>query len=46
MGNIVMGTGTWGIAAIIPKYLSPRLSQLDIPLFFRMEATEMLSITT
>ena len=26
VNSLVMGTGTWGIAAVIPKYLSPRLT--------------------
>ena len=27
-----MGTGTWGIAAVIPKYLSQRLQRSTLPL--------------
>ena len=29
VGTIAVGTGTWGIAVVIPKYLSLRLSRED-----------------
>jgi len=33
VGTIAVGTGTWGIAAVIPKYLSLRLPKESFPPF-------------